>query len=132
MIAKRRRITNIILLILVSIMAYITFFPGRESLDKEITDKFFPNTNLNRLFKIKDTNSQKYLFIKDNKTVLVYELNESTNKMKKETSISFDSYWFSVKDQGIDTYLVLFDKVKKREIKLFDNDIKPFVKELEL
>ena len=131
MIQKQRRLKNIALLLIVAIMAYITFFPGRESLNKDITDKFFPNININRLFKVKDDTSKKYLFIKNSKTVQIYELNETASKIKNERIIPFESYWFTVKDQGIDTYLVLFNKTKKIEIKLFDNDIKSLVKELE-
>ena len=89
-----------------------------------ITQKVFSNSDINKLFKIRNEEEKKYFFIKDKKNIQVYELNDQLTRIKNVTKIPFTSYWFSVKDQGMETYLVLFSGEKKKELLLFDNDIR--------
>lgn len=127
---KQRRIINIGVFVLALVMGYITFFPGKHSLNQEIVDKFFPNTNVSKLFKVKDFDMEKYLYLKDKHTVEVYEFNNSATKIEKQTTIAFTEYWFSVENQGVDTYLVLLSNSKKKQVKLFDSDVRPLSSEL--
>ena len=127
---KQRRIINALVLIMILIMGYVTFFPGRESINEEIKNKHFSNISTNKLYKIKNANERKYFVIEDKKTIKVFEVNENTNEIQKKKILPFDEYWFTEKNQGIDTYLVLFKNNTKTEILLFDNDIRPLSKEL--
>ena len=129
--SKQRWIINIALLMMFTTMAYTTFFPGREQINDDITQKVFSNSDINKLFKIRNEEEKKYFFIKDKKNIQVYELNDQLTRIKNVTKIPFTSYWFSVKDQGMETYLVLFSGEKKKELLLFDNDIRLITKGLE-
>lgn len=128
---KQRRIINSLVFAIVLALAYITFFPGREGIKEEIKSKHFSNISINKLFKVKQSNERKYFSIKDKKTIILFELDESTNVIQKETILAFDTYWFTEKNQGIDTYLVLLKESTKTEILLFDNDIRPLSDELQ-
>lgn len=127
---KQRKIINIGVFVLALVMGYVTFFPGKQSLNQEIVDKFFPNTNVSKLFKVKDFDMEKYLYLKDKYTIEVYEFNNDATKIEKQTTIPFKEYWFSVENQGVDTYLVLLSNSKKKQVKLFDSDVRPLSSEL--
>jgi protease II len=128
--AKLNWIINTAALMMVVFIAYKSFFPGREPINKDITEKVFQNNDLSKLFKIRDTDEKKYFFVKDMKTIEVYQLNDTSTKIKEKTTIPFEQYWFTVKKQGMETYLVLFSNPGKMEIKLFDNDIRPLSEKL--
>ena len=129
--SKQRRIINTAVIIIFLIMAYTSFFPGREDINKDIKDKVFPNKEISKLFKIRELESSKYFYIKDNQNVVVYELNKITKQIEKEKLINFEAHWFNVKKQGMETYLVLLANNIKNEIILFDNDIRLISEKLE-
>ena len=128
---KQRRIINSLVFAIFLALAYITFFPGREGINEEIKDKHFSNISIDKLFKVKQSKERKYFSIEDKKTIKLFQLDESTNLIQKETTLAFDTYWFTEKNQGIDTYLVLLKDSTKTEILLFDNDIRPLSNELQ-
>jgi len=125
---KLNLLINTAVLLLAVFIAYKTFLPGKEPINKVIIDNFFANSDTSKLFKIKDSNEKQYLFLKDKNTIIFLELDENLNKIKQESNISFEEYWFTEKNRGFDTYLVLFVNKKKKEYKLYDNDIRPVSK----
>jgi len=125
---KLNLLINTAVLLLAVFIAYKTFLPSKEPINKVIIDNFFTNSDINKLFKIKDSNGRQYLFLKDKNTILFYDLDDSFSKINQELNISFEEYWFTEKNRGFDTYLVLFANEKKKEYKLYDNDIRPISK----